>query len=80
MFTILDQISWPGSPDRANEDACGASKSWAWVIDTSIFPGTPAIMHETSAVVCRKPRTGMSRTSRASYKAGSVELRETKAS
>ena len=48
MFTILDRISWPGSPDRANEDACGASQSWAWVIDTSIFPGTPAIMHEAS--------------------------------
>jgi hypothetical protein len=48
MFTILDRISWPGSPDRANEDACGASQDWAWVIDTSIFPGTPAIMHETS--------------------------------
>jgi hypothetical protein len=48
MFTILDRISWPGSPDRANEDACGASQGWAWVIDTSIFPGTPAIMHETS--------------------------------
>jgi hypothetical protein len=48
MFTILDRISWPGSPDRANEDACGASGAWAWVIDTSIFPGTPAIMHERS--------------------------------
>jgi hypothetical protein len=48
MFTILDRISWPGSEDRANEDACGASGSWAWVIDTSIFPGTPAIMHEGS--------------------------------
>ena len=48
MFTILDRISWPGSPDRANEDACGASQGWAWVIDTSIFPGTPAIMHEAS--------------------------------
>jgi hypothetical protein len=48
MFTILDRISWPGSKDRANEDACGASGDWAWVIDTSIFPGTPAIMHEQS--------------------------------
>jgi hypothetical protein len=48
MFTILDRISWPGSPDRANEDAFGASGAWAWVIDTSIFPGTPAIMHERS--------------------------------
>jgi len=48
MFTILDRITWPGSSDRANEDACGASRNWAWVIDTSIFPGTPAIMHEAS--------------------------------
>ena len=48
MFTILDRISWPGSPDKANEDAFGASGAWAWVIDTSIFPGTPAIMHERS--------------------------------
>jgi hypothetical protein len=48
MFTILDRISWPGSPDRANEDAYGASGDWAWVIDTSIFPGTPAVMHEGS--------------------------------
>jgi len=48
MFTVLDRISWPGSPDRANEDECGASGDWAWVIDTSIFPGTPALMHEAS--------------------------------
>ncbi len=48
MFTILDRVSRPGSPDKANEDACGASGDWAWVIDTSIFPGTPALMHETS--------------------------------
>jgi hypothetical protein len=51
MFTILDRISWPGSPDRANEDACGASGDWAWVIDSSIFPGTPAVMHEGSDAV-----------------------------
>jgi hypothetical protein len=48
MFTILDRISWPGSPDRANEDACGASGDWAWVIDTSIFPGTEPVMHGKS--------------------------------
>jgi hypothetical protein len=48
MFTVLDRISWPGSPDRANEDSCGASADWAWVIDTSIFPGTEAIMGEKS--------------------------------
>ena len=44
MFTILDRISWPGSPDRPNEDSCGASGDWAWVIDTSIFPGMEPIM------------------------------------
>ncbi len=48
MFTVLDRISWPGSPDRPNEDACGASGDWAWVIDTSIFPGTGPIMGEAS--------------------------------
>jgi hypothetical protein len=48
MFTVLDRISWPGSPVRANEDACGASQDWAWVIDTSIFPGTEPIMGEAS--------------------------------
>ena len=48
MFTVLDRISWPGSPDRANEDACGASGDWAWVIDTSIFPGTEPVMGERS--------------------------------
>ncbi|HEX2135808.1 MAG TPA: hypothetical protein VHG30_07865 [Microvirga sp.] len=48
MFTVLDQISWPGSPGRANEDACGAVGDWAWVIDTSIFPGTPSLMHPQS--------------------------------
>lgn len=48
MFTILDRISWPGHPDKPNEDICGVSGDWAWVIDTSIFPGTPPVMHETS--------------------------------
>jgi hypothetical protein len=48
MFTVLDRISWPGSPDRPNEDACGAAGNWAWVIDTSIFPGTPSFMHPRS--------------------------------
>jgi hypothetical protein len=48
MFTILDRLSWPGSADRANEDACGAAGDWAWVIDTSIFPGTAPILHPTS--------------------------------
>jgi hypothetical protein len=48
MFTVLHQISWPGSADRPNEDACGAAGDWAWVIDTSIFPGTPSFMHPQS--------------------------------
>jgi hypothetical protein len=48
MFTVLHQISWPGSTDRPNEDACGAVGDWAWVIDTSIFPGTPSFMHPQS--------------------------------
>lgn len=48
MFTVLDQISWPGHPDKPNEDICGASGNWAWVIDTSIFPGTVPVMHPTS--------------------------------
>ncbi|MBM1174802.1 protein phosphatase 2C domain-containing protein [Microvirga arabica] len=44
MFTILDRISWPGHPDKPNEDICGVSGDWAWVIDTSIFPGTAPVM------------------------------------
>jgi hypothetical protein len=48
MFTILDRISWPGHPDKANEDVCGACQDWAWVIDTSIFPGTTPVMHSRS--------------------------------
>ncbi|HEV2564520.1 MAG TPA: hypothetical protein VGU19_05505 [Microvirga sp.] len=44
MFTVLDRISWPGHPDKPNEDICGASGDWAWVIDTSIFPGTKPVM------------------------------------
>jgi hypothetical protein len=48
MFKVLDQISWPGFPDRPNEDSCGAAAEWAWVIDTSIFPGTPSFMHPKS--------------------------------
>jgi hypothetical protein len=51
MFTILDRISWPGSPDKANEDICGASGDWAWIIDTSIFPGTEPVMHPKSDAV-----------------------------
>jgi len=48
LFTILDRISWPGHPDKANEDICGACQDWAWVIDTSIFPGTSPVMHPES--------------------------------
>ena len=48
MFTVLERISWPGSKDRPNEDACGSAGAWAWVIDTSIFPGTPSVMHPES--------------------------------
>ena len=48
MFTVLDRISRPGHPDKPNEDFCGVSGDWAWVIDTSIFPGTPPVMHDKS--------------------------------
>src|SRR5215218_4066501 len=48
MFTVLGRISWPGHPDKPNEDICGVSGDWAWVIDTSIFPGTKPVMHEKS--------------------------------
>jgi len=48
MFTVLDRISWPGHPEKPNEDICGVSGDWAWVIDTSIFPGTPPVMHPKS--------------------------------
>ncbi len=51
MFTVLDRVSLPGSPDKANEDSCGASGDFAWVIDTSIFPGTPPIMNDRSDAV-----------------------------
>jgi hypothetical protein len=48
MFTVLDRISWPGHPEKPNEDICGASGDWAWVIDTSIFPGTAPVLHQKS--------------------------------
>jgi hypothetical protein len=48
MLTVLERISWPGSPDKPNEDSCGVSGGWAWVIDTSIFPGTAPLMGEAS--------------------------------
>jgi len=48
MFTVLDRISWPGHPAKPNEDICGVSGDWAWVIDTSIFPGTKPVMRAKS--------------------------------
>lgn len=48
MFTTLDRVSWPSDPRKPNEDICGASGDWAWIIDTSIFPGTKPAMHEAS--------------------------------
>jgi hypothetical protein len=48
MFTVLDRISLAGYADYPNEDAFGVSGPWAWVIDTSIFPGTPPAMHPQS--------------------------------
>ncbi|PVE25240.1 hypothetical protein DC522_06840 [Microvirga sp. KLBC 81] len=51
MFTTLDRISWPGHPDKPNEDICGVCQDWAWVIDTSIFPGTAPVMHPKSDAV-----------------------------
>lgn len=48
MLEIVDSLSWPGSPDRANEDAFGAAGAWAWVIDASIFPGAEPRLHPSS--------------------------------
>lgn len=48
MFTVLDQVSWPGYGDRANEDSFGHAGAWAWVIDTFIPPGTPSALHPSS--------------------------------
>lgn len=48
MLEVIDRLSWPGSPRRANEDACGAAGEWAWVIDGSILPGIQPVLHETS--------------------------------
>ncbi|MBQ0819073.1 protein phosphatase 2C domain-containing protein [Microvirga sp. HBU67558] len=48
MFTVMDRISRPGHPAKPNEDICGVSGDWAWVIDTSIFPGTTPVMRGTS--------------------------------
>ena len=66
MFTVLDRISRPGHPDKPNEDICGVSGDWAWVIDTSIFPGTAPVMHdeERCRLACAGSRTSGSRTSR----------------
>jgi hypothetical protein len=48
MFTVLDQVSVPSSAHKPNEDIFGVSGEWAWVIDTSIFPGTQPFMHPQS--------------------------------
>ena len=48
MFTVLDRISLPGFTDYPNEDACGTAGDFAWIIDTSIFPGTPPVLHPQS--------------------------------
>src|SRR4051812_26766178 len=48
MLDTLDSLSWPGSPERANEDAFGAAGRWAWVIDASIVPGTAPVLHPSS--------------------------------
>lgn len=48
MLQVVDRLSWAGLTDYPNEDACGAAGDWAWVIDTSIFPGTRPVMHEAS--------------------------------
>jgi hypothetical protein len=48
MLDTLDSLSWPGSPERANEDAFGAAGRWAWVIDASIVPGAAPVLHPSS--------------------------------
>lgn len=48
MLEVIDSLSWPGSPERANEDAFGAAGHWAWVIDASIFPGAAPVLHPSS--------------------------------
>jgi hypothetical protein len=48
MLTVVDRLSWSGLTDYPNEDSCGAAGDWAWVIDTSIFPGTEPVMHPQS--------------------------------
>jgi Protein phosphatase 2C len=48
MLQVVDRLSWAGLNDYPNEDSCGAAGDWAWVIDTSIFPGTKPVMHEAS--------------------------------
>jgi hypothetical protein len=48
MLQVVDRLSWAGLPDYPNEDSCGTAGDWAWVIDTSIFPGTRPVMHAAS--------------------------------
>lgn len=50
-FDLLDTLSLRGSPERPNEDACGAAGAFAWVIDGAILPGTEPIMGAASDAV-----------------------------
>jgi hypothetical protein len=50
-FDLLDTLSLRGSPERPNEDACGAAGAFAWVIDGAILPGTEPIMEAASDAV-----------------------------
>ncbi|MGJ3264143.1 MAG: hypothetical protein ACFE0R_13000, partial [Salinarimonas sp.] len=47
-FTIRDSLSLAGSPERPNEDACGAAGAFAWAIDGAILPGVEPIMDAPS--------------------------------
>ncbi|WP_372425749.1 hypothetical protein [Salinarimonas chemoclinalis] len=47
-FVVRDSLSLPGSPERPNEDACGAAGDFAWAIDGAILPGTEPIMDAPS--------------------------------
>ncbi|WP_349368519.1 hypothetical protein [Salinarimonas sp.] len=50
-FDLLDSLSLAGSPERPNEDACGAAGAFAWAIDGAILPGTAPIMDAASDAV-----------------------------
>ena len=48
MLDVIDRLSWPGSPDHTYEDAFGAARYWAWMIDAPVFPATVSIMRLSS--------------------------------